>query len=301
MRNILPVAILALTVAMAAGAQAESPSAASGSVGTNVGNSLDEPMVVTADNGNVREQPNAQAKLLTTVPHGGRVVMIGTANGGAWAHVKVDGLDGYMDLVLLAKAPPAEGTSTFTTEQSAPRYMIVTADSANVRQGPSNDSELLVTLPRGSRVVVVGSDQGWSRIHGNEHDGYVESAKLADTTSTYYAPSYSTSVPTYQYQPNGQTYQYQPSYQYQPTGVPTYQYQPNIQVNQYQPNGQGYQYQPNGQAYPQGYAGRQWGRWHHPPNPGLAEPSPEHRAAGLPDPGSRHRRWRLGPCGRQWS
>ena len=236
MRNILPVAILALTVAMAAGAQAESPSAASGSVGTNVGNSLDEPMVVTADNGNVREQPNAQAKLLTTVPHGGRVVMIGTANGGAWAHVKVDGLDGYMDLVLLAKAPPAEGPSTFTTEQSAPRYMIVTADSANVRQGPSNDSELLVTLPRGSRVVVVGSDQGWSRIHGNEHDGYVESAKLADTTSTYYAPSYSTSVPTYQYQPNGQTYQYQPSYQYQPTGQ-TYQYQPTYQ---YQQNGQGY-------------------------------------------------------------
>ena len=183
----------------------------------------------------MREQPNAQAKLLTTVPHGGRVVMIGTANGGAWAHVKVDGLDGYMDLVQLAKAP-AEATSTFTTEQSTPRYMMVTADSANVRQRPSNDSELLVTLPRGSRVVVVGSDQGWSRIHGNEHDGYVESAKLADTTSTYYAPSYSTSVPTYQYQPNGQTYQYQPSYQYQPTGQ-TYQYQPTYQ---YQQNGQGY-------------------------------------------------------------
>jgi uncharacterized protein YgiM (DUF1202 family) len=220
---------------MAGGAQAESPSAASGSVGTNVGNSLDEPMVVTVDNGNVREQPNAQAKLLTTVPHGGRVVMIGTANGGAWAHVKVDGLDGYMDLVQLAKAP-AEGTSTFTTEQSAPRYMMVTADSANVRQRPSNDSELLVTLPRGSRVVVVGSDQGWSRIHGNEHDGYVESAKLADATSPYYAPSYSTSVPTYQYQPNGQTYQYQPSYQYQPNGQ-TYQYQPTYQYPQ---NGQGY-------------------------------------------------------------
>jgi uncharacterized protein YgiM (DUF1202 family) len=219
---------------MAGGAQAESPAAASGSVGTNVGNSLDEPMVVTVDNGNVREQPNAQAKLLTTVPHGGRVVMIGTANGGAWAHVKVDGLDGYMDLVQLAKAP--EETSTFTTEQSAPRYMMVAADSANVRQRPSNDSELLVTLPHGSRVVVVGSDQGWSRIHGSEHDGYVEAAKLADTTSPYYAPSYSTSVPTYQYQPNGQTYQYQPSYQYQPTGQ-TYQYQPTYQ---YQQNGQGY-------------------------------------------------------------
>jgi uncharacterized protein YgiM (DUF1202 family) len=181
----------------------------------------------------VREQPNAQAKLLTTVPRGQKVVMIGTANGGAWAHVMVNGIDGYMDLVQLAKAP-AETTSTFTTEQSAPRYMMVTADSANVRRQPTNDSELLVTLPRGSRVVVVGTDQGWARIHGSDHDGYVEYAKLADATPTYYAPSYSTTVPnyqyqpSYQYQPNGQTYQYQQGYQYQPT----------------------YQYQPNGQGYP---------------------------------------------------
>ena len=140
MRNILPVAVLSLTVAMAGGAQAGSTSAPSGNAGTNVGDSLDESMVVTADNGNVREQPNAQAKLLTTVPHGERVVMIGTANGGAWAHVMVNGVDGYMDLVQLAKAP-AEGTSTFTAEQSAPRYMMVTADSANVRRRSSRSFE----------------------------------------------------------------------------------------------------------------------------------------------------------------
>ena len=231
MRNILPIAVLALIVAMAGGARAGSTSAPSGNAGTNVGDSLNEPMVVTADNGNVREQPNAQAKLLTTVPHGERVVMIGTANGGAWAHVMVNGVDGYMDLVQLAKAP-AESTSTFTTEQSAPRYMVVAADSANVRQRPSNDSVLLVTLPRGSQVVVVGTDQGWARIHGREHDGYIEYAKLADATSPYggavspYPPSYSTSVPSYQYQPSDQ---YQPSYQYQPQYQPTYQYQPNGQ------------------------------------------------------------------------
>ena len=47
MRNILPVAVLALTVAMAGGAQAAGTSAPSGNVGTNVGDSLNEPMVVT--------------------------------------------------------------------------------------------------------------------------------------------------------------------------------------------------------------------------------------------------------------
>ena len=73
-------------------------------VGTNVGDSMNQPMVVTVDNGNVREKPNPTAKLVTTVPRGRLVTMIGTTNGGAWAHVKLaSGLDGYIDLVQLSK------------------------------------------------------------------------------------------------------------------------------------------------------------------------------------------------------
>jgi len=48
-------------------------------------------------------EPNASSQILTTVPKGQQVTMIGTANGGAWAHVKVGNLDGYMDLVQLQK------------------------------------------------------------------------------------------------------------------------------------------------------------------------------------------------------
>ena len=96
MRKILPIAVLAAGLAVASMASAQS-------VGTNVGQSMNQPMVVTADNGNLRTGPNATAKILTTVPRGQTVTMIGTANGGAWAHVTVNGLDGYMDLVQLAK------------------------------------------------------------------------------------------------------------------------------------------------------------------------------------------------------
>jgi uncharacterized protein YgiM (DUF1202 family) len=100
MRRFLPIAVVLATLAGASAAQAQS-----GSVGTNVGTSMSEPMVVTTDNGNVRMQPNPTSKILTLVPKGYHVTMIGTANGGAWAHVTVDGLDGYMDLLQLDKAP----------------------------------------------------------------------------------------------------------------------------------------------------------------------------------------------------
>ena len=94
-----------LSMAVVAAAMALSPLvyAQSGSVGTNVGSSLNEPMVVSVDNGNVHMRPNATSQILTTVPKGQQVTMIGTANGGAWAHVKVGNLDGYVDLVQLQK------------------------------------------------------------------------------------------------------------------------------------------------------------------------------------------------------
>ena len=77
--------------------------ATTGTVGTNVGESMKEPMVVTADNGIVRAKPNATATILTTVPHGQLVTVIGTVNG-AWAHILTQsGLDGYIDMVQLAK------------------------------------------------------------------------------------------------------------------------------------------------------------------------------------------------------
>ena len=76
-------------------------------VGTNTGESMNQPMVVNVDDGNVRQKPNATAKILTKVLRGFSVTVIGTTNGGAWAHVKLaSGLDGYIDFQQLSKPAP---------------------------------------------------------------------------------------------------------------------------------------------------------------------------------------------------
>ena len=77
MRKILSLAVLAAGLAVGGVAYAQS-SSSSGTVGANVGDSMKQPMIVTADNGNVRMQPNATSKILTTVPHGHQVIMVGT-------------------------------------------------------------------------------------------------------------------------------------------------------------------------------------------------------------------------------
>ena len=241
MRKILTVAALMGGMFVASAALAdninENQSDTPGTTGTQVGDSMNEPMVVSADNGNVREAPNAQAKILTTVPHGHRVTVIGTANGGAWAHIMVDGLDGYMDFVQLDKIPYGSDNYSngyynngYATYYSVPsqgvRYMAVTSDAAIVRQGPTVDSQVVATLPRGSRVTVIGTSNGWAHVQGNGVDGYTDYVQLADVSSppntTYYtvypstSPTYYQPAPTY-YQTTPTYYQTAPSYQYQST------------------------------------------------------------------------------------
>jgi uncharacterized protein YgiM (DUF1202 family) len=286
MRKILTVAALMGGMFVASAALADNinknQSDTPGTTGTQVGDSMNEPMVVSADNGNVREAPNAQAKILTTVPHGHRVTVIGTANGGAWAHIMVDGLDGYMDFVQLDKIPyGSENYNTgyynngynngYATYYSVPsqgvRYMAVTSDAAIVRQGPTVDSQVVATLPRGSRVTVIGTSNGWAHVQGNGVDGYTDYVQLADVSSppnttyytiypstspTYYqpAPTYQT-TPTYQYQSTPTYYQTSPTYRYESTPTyyqtsPTYPYQSTPTYYQTTPT---YQYQSSTTTY----------------------------------------------------
>src|SRR5215467_10159549 len=144
MRNALTASAVAVIMALSTPVFAQS-SSSSGTVGTNVGTSMNQPMVVNTDNGNVHMQPNATSTILTMVPKGHQVTVIGTANGGAWAHVSVDGLDGYMDMVQLEKAPAYNAYNSdgynynngYATYYSVPnqavRYMAVTSDGAIVR------------------------------------------------------------------------------------------------------------------------------------------------------------------------
>ena len=255
MRKILTVAALMGGMFAASAALAdninENQSDTPGTTSTQVGDSMSEPMVVSADNGNVREAPNAQAKILTTVPHGHGVTVIGTANGGAWAHVMVDGLDGYMDFLQLDKAPAYNAYNSdgynngYATYYSVPsqgvRYMAVTSDGAIVRLRPTVDSQVVATLPRGSRVTVIGTANGWAHVQGNGVDGYtyVQLADVSSPPSTTYYTVYPSTSPTY-YQPAPTTY-YQPApptTYYQTT--PTYRYQSTPTYYQTTP---GYQYQ----------------------------------------------------------
>ena len=174
--RIVPLAISFAALLGAAEVQAGSDVARNGNVGTSVSSSVDQPMLVITDFGNLREAPNAQARVITTVPRGSKVTMIGTAHGGGWAYVTVGGLGGYMDLVQLRSAPRE------SVDHPAVHYveMKVELYSAYIHSQPTPDSQILVTLPRGSSLMVIDANNGWAHVQGYNFDGYMDLTALSN-------------------------------------------------------------------------------------------------------------------------
>jgi len=57
--------------------------------------------VVSSYGGTVRQRPDPQSPIVTTLVPGAEVSVIGSANGGSWSHVVANGVDGYVPRVEL--------------------------------------------------------------------------------------------------------------------------------------------------------------------------------------------------------
>ncbi|HZT18383.1 MAG TPA: SH3 domain-containing protein [Dongiaceae bacterium] len=222
MRKLLPVAVLAAGAVVAGSAMAEDYYARqydTGGTTSAISRSMSEPMIVDVDRGNLREQPNAQANILSTLPRGQQVTVIGTANGGGWAHVLVDGLDGYMDFVQLKPAPqpypaaygqpgyyyPSSSSyvqpSAYSSAAPGQQSMVVIGEPGSIYAQPEPQSQVIGTVPRGTPVTVLGRAGSWAHVAVNGFDGYMDFQQLADLHGQpyYAAPSYPRSTaPAYQ-------------------------------------------------------------------------------------------------------
>jgi Bacterial SH3 domain len=205
MRQLLPIAALAGGIVFASAGMAENfygkQFDTGGTTSAEASRGVNMPMVVDVDDGTVRQSPDVQAKILTELPRGYEVTVIGTANGGGWAHVYADGLDGYMDMVQLERIPA--GYYPYSQPQAYGRPMIVISDEGNLHARPTPQSPLIETLPQGSQVVVLDNANAarWAHVSANGVDGYMDFVQLGDSypahSQTIYPTYNQTTYPTY--------------------------------------------------------------------------------------------------------
>lgn len=126
-----------------------------------------------------------------------------------WAKSSVEGaleagyLGGYADNTLRSKAniTRAESVTILSripsdnTEVS--KVMYTTGDPVlNVRSGPGTNYENIDTLPKGTKVEVVGESNGWAKIKYNNGYAYVSSSYLVESIGQKPLPELST-TPSY--------------------------------------------------------------------------------------------------------
>lgn len=120
---------------------------------------------------NVRASASTNAAIVATVRKGSYITLL--SKSGTWWHVEYgNGLTGYChgDYITIV-----EGTPVTVTTQSGP---------LNVRSGAGTSYTKVASLPKGTAVLRLTTDNGWSRIlyHGI-HTGYVSAQYLTGTVS----------------------------------------------------------------------------------------------------------------------
>lgn len=125
-----------------------------------------------AGNGlNVRSGPGSSYEKVASLTNGSKVTILGTENG--W--YKVDYGNGKTGYVSTDYVKVNSGSSGSSSSSAGSTGTITRAGNGlNVRSGPGSSYEKVASLDNGSKVTILGSENGWYKVdYGNGKTGYV--------------------------------------------------------------------------------------------------------------------------------
>ena len=127
-------------------------------------NAENETRVITCGTLNLRAEANTDSAILGKYGWGTQVEVLGL--NGNWAYVEVGGQTGYMYSQYLG----SEGSTSYNA------YVKTNTRGLNLRATPNGD--ILGSYPRGTRVTVLSTEGGWSKVQVDGRTGYMASQWL---------------------------------------------------------------------------------------------------------------------------
>ena len=125
--------------------------------------------IITTNQGNlyVRSAASTGSTILTSLPKGSRITLI-TRSGDWWKVEYASGRYGYCH------------ASYITAGESTPAIVSTRSGGLNVRTGPGTSYAKVTTLPKNRVVLVLSTQNGWSRIlYDGTRTGYVSNTYLS--------------------------------------------------------------------------------------------------------------------------
>ncbi len=136
-------------------------------------------LVVNTGNLNIRSGPSINHRIITTVPGGAKLPVIGIASDRLWYQVSSEGGDGWVNSYYTVGRGDFMGIPVTDSTAEAPTIpvarVIVNTEHLNIRAGPSASTEIVTTLPGGAELTVLGvaRDRVWYLVEGDFGQGWL--------------------------------------------------------------------------------------------------------------------------------
>ncbi len=139
---------------------------------------------------NVRKAATTNSSIVGTLRHGAKVNVLSGEN--EWSRIQSGDIIGYVKTKYLTftgeNMPDDAPEATTAPETNLTGVAVITlrSDSSklNVRKAATTSSSIVGTLKHGTKVNVLSSENGWSRIQSGDITGYVMTSYLSESVGS---------------------------------------------------------------------------------------------------------------------
>lgn len=140
-------------------------------------------VVTTGGSLNLRATARDNAKVLTTIPYGAKIIV--TSRGTTWCAASYGGYSGYVmtkflsfgDVPLITASPSPTPTLSPGGEGSI-AYVTTTGGSLNLRASAESNAKVLCTIPNNTQLVITQRGASWCATSYHGYSGYVMTSFL---------------------------------------------------------------------------------------------------------------------------
>ena len=136
-------------------------------------------LVVNTGNLNIRSGPSINHRVITTVPGGAKLPVIGVASDRRWYQVESAAGSGWANFYYTVGRGNFVGIPVTETSAEAPSIpaarVIVNTEYLNIRSGPSASTAIVTTVSGGTELTVLGMarDRVWYLVEGDFGQGWL--------------------------------------------------------------------------------------------------------------------------------
>lgn len=128
---------------------------------------------VAVENAPIYLQPSSNGEPAAYARQGTEVLVQGQTNG--WCRVLIDGQTGYIAADMLSCDQPSAGNGQ--------KYVATRSDSLALRNAPESGASIVLWLPHGALVTVLGQTGDWAHVRYGGQEGYCAAQYLSDQAS----------------------------------------------------------------------------------------------------------------------